>query len=510
MVWRAEDPQGNESAKVRHELLPYLRGRCLDIGCGTEKVWPHFIGVDNFIDVRLFGIPVKADIRIDSADRLDLFTDGQFDCVFSSHLLEHMQDYKAALREWWRLVKLGGTLILYLPHKDHYPNIGQPGANPDHKHDFLPLDITAAMAVECRGFDLEVNETRSGGIEYSFLQVYRKHDDLECFYSWALPKPEKTAAVVRLGAYGDALWCSSLLPHLKEDGYHVTVYTQERGEIILRSDPHIDRIIVVPSFLYDGAGLIGFLLYEEKKYDRFINLIGTVETLLLPQASDEQFWKPQEQRRRMYGRNYLEAIHDAAGIKRDFRQKFYPTPDETAWAKAERAKYSGPVVVLNPAGSTPPKWWPHAQRLMELLAANAIHLVVVGDTRGQLLKPVDGFGECIGNAWPIRKAMAFAMEADVVVGTESAIVNAVAFEPVLKIVLLSHSTQENLTKHWLNTFSVEPRNVDCYPCHRIHQTWTYCVQIGEHKAAACQAIVDPHYLATFIGEYLQSNSEQAA
>ena len=55
---------------------------------------------------------------------------------------EHTQ---AVLREWWRVIRPGGHLVLYLPHKAHYPNIGQPGANPAHKHDFLPEDIVKAM-----------------------------------------------------------------------------------------------------------------------------------------------------------------------------------------------------------------------------------------------------------------------------------------------------------------------------------------------------------------------------
>jgi ubiquinone/menaquinone biosynthesis C-methylase UbiE len=52
------------------------------------------------------------------------------DFVYSAHLLEHVQDFESALREWWRVIKPGGYLVLYLPHKKFYPNIGVPGSNP--------------------------------------------------------------------------------------------------------------------------------------------------------------------------------------------------------------------------------------------------------------------------------------------------------------------------------------------------------------------------------------------
>lgn len=486
MVWRAEDPQGGESAKVRHELVPYVRGRCLDIGCGAEKVWPHFSGVDNFKDVHLFGTPVKADFNCD-ASRLEVFADAQFDCVFSSHTLEHLEDHEAALAEWWRVVRPGGTLILYLPHRDLYPRIGEKGANPDHKHDFAPEDIIAAMT-PLGGWSLERNEVRDKGREYSFLQVYRKRTDDVQAHPWMDPPPAKRAAVARLGAIGDALWAASVFAHLKEQGYHVTVYTQEAGEIVLRHDPNIDRIIVVP-MLYDGAGLLGYWLYEAPKYDRFINLCGVVETRLLPAPTEAEFYRPVEQRRNMFGgTNYLEAIHQAAGLPMDFRQRFYPSAEEKAWAAAERAKFPGPVVVVNPAGSTVSKHWPHVQRFLDLCDAHGISVVVLGDLRGQTYAP-GKLGRIVGAQWDIRRALTFATIADVVVGVESAIVNAAAFEAPMKIVLLSHSSHENLTKHWINTIPISPPVVACHPCHRIHRTMEHCTPDAATGAALCQAIV---------------------
>ena len=36
------------------------------------------------------------------------FESESVDYIVSSHMLEHIKDYKAALREWWRVIKQGG------------------------------------------------------------------------------------------------------------------------------------------------------------------------------------------------------------------------------------------------------------------------------------------------------------------------------------------------------------------------------------------------------------------
>ena len=47
MVWRATDPEGNEAEKIRWAVVPYTRGKVLDIGCGPYKAFNHFIGIDS-------------------------------------------------------------------------------------------------------------------------------------------------------------------------------------------------------------------------------------------------------------------------------------------------------------------------------------------------------------------------------------------------------------------------------------------------------------------------------
>lgn len=172
MTWSAEDPQGNEAAKCRWDVVPYIRGKGIDVGCGPTKVLPHAIGIDSCKDVELFGVEMKPDMVCEDACKLSI-PDADLDFVFSSHLIEHLNEPARALSEWWRCLKVGGHLILYWPDPNEYPRVGQPGSNPDHKADYQPEDMIAMME-KVGNWDLLVNERRNGGMEYSVLQVYKK------------------------------------------------------------------------------------------------------------------------------------------------------------------------------------------------------------------------------------------------------------------------------------------------------------------------------------------------
>ena len=63
--------------------------------------------------------------------------------------------------------------------------------------------------------------------------------------------------------------------------------------------------------------------------------------------------------------------------------------------------------------------------------------------------------------------MTLCLEADAFVGSESVFANVVAMEAMPKVVMLSHSSNENLTRDWINTAALEAP-VACHPCHRIH------------------------------------------
>jgi SAM-dependent methyltransferase len=118
----------DEASKTNRFRTPeffntYFSGAVLDIGAGQDLVCPHAKGFD-LID--------------GDANLLDeYFPPGSFDTVNSSHSLEHMHDPVDALTRWWKLVKLGGHLVIVVPDEDMYEQGIWPSAfNADHKSTF--------------------------------------------------------------------------------------------------------------------------------------------------------------------------------------------------------------------------------------------------------------------------------------------------------------------------------------------------------------------------------------
>jgi len=158
----------------------FCTGKGFDIGYGGDLLTPNSVGWD---------------VEHGDAQLLRNVRDCSYDFVYSSHTLEHMVDPVIALRNWWRVLRPGGHLLLYLPHRDLYEKRSTLPSrwNPDHKHFFL-LDkdeapdtksilglIRTALsgyeiiyAKECsEGHTITEPEVHSDG-EYSIEVVVRK------------------------------------------------------------------------------------------------------------------------------------------------------------------------------------------------------------------------------------------------------------------------------------------------------------------------------------------------
>jgi predicted SAM-dependent methyltransferase len=84
----------------------YCKGRGLNIGCGLRPI-PGAINVD---------IAPKALADVFAPASMLPFYSNRFDYVVSSHCLEHVQEAPLIiLREWHRVLKVGGTLAFIVP-----------------------------------------------------------------------------------------------------------------------------------------------------------------------------------------------------------------------------------------------------------------------------------------------------------------------------------------------------------------------------------------------------------
>lgn len=328
---------------------------------------------------------------------------------------------------------------------------------------------------------------------------------MERLFSWKDPKPEKTAAVIRYGAWGDMLQSISILPGLKRQGYHVTVFCTPRGIDAVRHDPHIDAFVIQEEDAVPNDKLMDYFVYLRKRYTKVINLCETVEGVVLPMSQRAHFHWPKEARHAICNRNYVELQHKIAEVSYERPEtRFYATDEEKRIAIEEK-KGSWPVIAWALSGSAFHKIWPHVDAVVDallseypkckiVLLGGRVEKPLVGDPKDRLVSKV---GE-----WGIRQAMAFAQVSDVVVGPETGVLNAVAMEPNAKVLILSHSTVENLSRDWVNTKSLFAEDAPCYPCHRLQlDGWKYCNRHPE-GTAVCQMLLKPERVLAAIKESL--------
>lgn len=131
---------GGESQRTYQEklsngfFLKYMFGNGLDIGYkGYEK---------NVVSILEGSIGIDLDTPGYDGKTLP-FEDNSQQHVYSSHVLEHIADYKQAIQEWYRVVKVGGYIVTVVPHRDLYekkltlPSIW----NKDHKRFYTPASL---------------------------------------------------------------------------------------------------------------------------------------------------------------------------------------------------------------------------------------------------------------------------------------------------------------------------------------------------------------------------------
>jgi len=161
----------------------YINGKGIDIGCG------RLYNISD--DLKIHSSALAHDKDICDAHTMDLFKDEAFDYVYISHVLEHLEDPKLAIHNWFRICKKQGYIIIAVPSKYRYekkenlPSIW----NHDHKRFYnftqlsseieetlLPNTYTIEYIKDCyENFDwnkLDPNVHSVG--EYSIECVIRK------------------------------------------------------------------------------------------------------------------------------------------------------------------------------------------------------------------------------------------------------------------------------------------------------------------------------------------------
>lgn len=146
----------------------FLRRYCggpvvLDVG---------FTGYDN--PGRKAALPkaVGVDLDYPGYDGTTLpFADGSVDTVFSSHCLEHILFDHAAIRDWHRVLKVGGFIVCMVPSQALYERrrFLPSSFNADHKRMYAPSNLAAAFetALPVNGYRVRHLAENDRGFDYS-------------------------------------------------------------------------------------------------------------------------------------------------------------------------------------------------------------------------------------------------------------------------------------------------------------------------------------------------------
>lgn len=164
-------PIGTYDDKEGDVCRKYAQGSVVELGCGNVKTVPDSIGLDIIPKGEnipcLTGAFSIADIVADISEPLPLESD-KFDTVIARHLLEHLINPMKVLKEWGRVVKTGGRLIIAVPDQNKRNSIPM---NYQHVHAYTPDSLKYMM--EEMGWHTEVIEDPKNDV--SLVGVFLKN-----------------------------------------------------------------------------------------------------------------------------------------------------------------------------------------------------------------------------------------------------------------------------------------------------------------------------------------------
>lgn len=168
----------SETSKFRHVFVQYCKGNGIDVGFGGDPIVSTAITLDLPIPYAETGTAPQ-NLQGDGRD-LYWFKDNTLDYVYSSHLLEDFEDTKGVLKEWIRVLKPRGYLLLLLPDEQrcrvYFSNSDRP-YNEHHKHaDFALKKIRGILNM----YNVEILEEMDNLVyepdhsDYNFAVIARK------------------------------------------------------------------------------------------------------------------------------------------------------------------------------------------------------------------------------------------------------------------------------------------------------------------------------------------------
>lgn len=158
---------GQESRKTHAEkrlngfFNRYMQGRGIDLGYSGYE--------DGVVPILEGAIGVDKDYPGYDGSTLP-FQSGELDYVYSSHMLEHVDNFTGMLREMHRVVKEGGHIVITVPHHYLYERKASLPSrhNADHKRFYTPSSLMREVEESLKPNSYRVRELRDNDRGYTY------------------------------------------------------------------------------------------------------------------------------------------------------------------------------------------------------------------------------------------------------------------------------------------------------------------------------------------------------
>src|SRR3990167_2809647 len=304
----------------------------------------------------------------------------------------------------------------------------------------------------------------------------------------------------RTGAFGDMVVVTPLIRHLHIQGHQAFIVCGDRGEQVLRNNPHVFKILPHDQTV-KNENLGDHIDYLKRKNhcDRVIDLNESIEVALSQHPRSPNYKLPKTERITRFNRNFYEYCFEHAKEPWDTTTSLKPELffDENELEEAH--KYLKPDcynVLIGLSGSGNNKAWPWMMDLCNNIGKNYpdVHIITVGDIKCEILEDIETPDLThitkLSGKIPMRTSMALTSMVDLVISPDTGLLHASGCYETPKIALLGHNTHECITKYFTNVHPIQAdeKLAPCAPClFMIYDPKLQCPLSYKTNSSICMA-----------------------
>jgi len=208
----------------------YFSGNGIDIGGKPDPLILYKELFPLMGDVRTW------DIEDGDAQQLNGLENESFDFVHSSHCLEHLHDPEEGIKNWFRILRAGGHLVITVPDEDLYEQSVFPSTfNHDHKWCFTIFKHNSWSEKSINIFDLLIKL----GKEAQIIKI----ELLDSTYRYNFPRYDQT--LTPIGESGVEIIVRKLTPQEIESGGVLEQADQPEKELRVHLNQYKDDLNIL-------------------------------------------------------------------------------------------------------------------------------------------------------------------------------------------------------------------------------------------------------------------------